>query len=245
MYYGKMLSVCMRYIKDRDSAQEVLQDAFIKVFEKLELFDFRGSIEGWLRRIVSNTAIDAIRKAKRNPFLSGDDNDFKQVAENEMEKQEDLAKEQTFKIEKKDIQYDLFNVPGQSDTTLNKEKNTFLNSSKFYQKNESKLSKKLTLSILKNQNKISLEIFKFQEKENSFGLSFSWNKDKSYFITLEKKDSQTLNEIKKIFEREDLKIIGFDLKHQFKLLGDLDIKIKGKYFDNKIIHHEVYHTGLI
>jgi RNA polymerase sigma-70 factor (ECF subfamily) len=91
MYYGKMLSVCMRYIKDRDSAQEVLQDAFIKVFEKLELFDFRGSIEGWLRRIVSNTAIDAIRKAKRNPFLSGDDNDFKQVAENEMEKQEDLA----------------------------------------------------------------------------------------------------------------------------------------------------------
>ena len=79
MYYGKMLSVCMRYIKDRDSAQEVLQDAFIKVFEKLELFDFRGSIEGWLRRIVSNTAID------------GDDNDFKQVAENEMEKQEDLA----------------------------------------------------------------------------------------------------------------------------------------------------------
>ena len=59
-----MLSVCMRYIKDRDSAQEVLQDAFIKVFEKLELFDFRGSIEGWLRRIVSNTAIDAIRKAK-------------------------------------------------------------------------------------------------------------------------------------------------------------------------------------
>ena len=155
------------------------------------------------------------------------------------EKQEDLAKEQTFKIEKKDIQYDLFNVPGQSDTTLNKEKNTFLNSSKFYQKNESKLSKKLTLSILKNQNKISLEIFKFKEKENSFGLSFSWNKDKSYFITLEKKDSQTLNEIKKIFEREDLKIIGFDLKHQFKLLGDLDIKIKGKYFDNKIAHYLV------
>ena len=107
-------------------------------------------------------------------------------------------------------------------------------SSKFYQKNESKLSKKLTLSILKKQNKISLEIFRFQEKENCYGLSFSWNKDKSYFINLEKKDSQTLNEIKSLFERKDLKIIGFDLKHQFKLLRDLDIKIKGKYFETRL-----------
>ena len=38
-YYGKMLSVCLRYIKDRDSAQEVVQDGFIKVFDKLEFFD--------------------------------------------------------------------------------------------------------------------------------------------------------------------------------------------------------------
>jgi RNA polymerase sigma factor (sigma-70 family) len=90
LYYGKMMSVCLRYISDRDSAQEVLQDGFIKVFEKLEHFDFRGSIEGWLRRIISNTAIDAIRKAKRNPFLTDNDNDFKQLAENELEKKENL-----------------------------------------------------------------------------------------------------------------------------------------------------------
>ena len=89
-YYGKMLSVCLRYIKDRDSAQEVVQDGFIKVFDKLELFDFRGSIEGWMRRIFSNTAIDAIRKAKRNPFLSDQDNDFKVPAENIMEEREAL-----------------------------------------------------------------------------------------------------------------------------------------------------------
>ena len=68
MYYGKMMGVCLRYISDRDSAQEVLQDGFIKIFDKLEHFDFRGSIDGWLRRIISNTAIDAIRKAKKNPL---------------------------------------------------------------------------------------------------------------------------------------------------------------------------------
>jgi RNA polymerase sigma-70 factor (ECF subfamily) len=90
LYYGKMMSVCLRYIKDRDSAQEVLQDGFIKVFDKLDLFDFRGSIEGWMRRIFSNTAIDAIRKAKRNPFLSENDNDFKDPGVNQMEEKEDL-----------------------------------------------------------------------------------------------------------------------------------------------------------
>lgn len=90
MYYGKMMGVCLRYLKDRDSAQEVLQDGFIKVFDKLELFDFRGSIEGWMRRIISNTAIDAIRKAKRNPFLSENDNDFKTPTENVMEDKENL-----------------------------------------------------------------------------------------------------------------------------------------------------------
>jgi RNA polymerase sigma-70 factor (ECF subfamily) len=85
-----MMSVCLRYIKDRDSAQEVLQDGFIKVFDKLDLFDFRGSIEGWMRRIFSNTAIDAIRRAKRNPFLSENDNDFKDPGVNQIEEKEDL-----------------------------------------------------------------------------------------------------------------------------------------------------------
>ena len=75
-YYGKMLAVCMRYLSDRDSAQEILQVSFLKVFDKLEFFDFTGSLEGWIRRIVTNTAIDHLRKAKKDPFLSNQDNDF-------------------------------------------------------------------------------------------------------------------------------------------------------------------------
>lgn len=91
MYYGKMLAVCLRYINDRDTAQEILQEGFIKVFDKLDVFDFKGSFEGWVRRIIANTAIDAIRKNKRNPFLSDQDNDFKQEAVNEMEDAELLS----------------------------------------------------------------------------------------------------------------------------------------------------------
>jgi RNA polymerase sigma-70 factor (ECF subfamily) len=90
-FYGKMMAVSMRYIGDRDSAQEVLQVSFLKVFDKLEHFDFSGSLEGWIRRIVSNTAIDHLRKAKKDPFLSDQDNDFKSMAADPMQEQEILA----------------------------------------------------------------------------------------------------------------------------------------------------------
>lgn len=90
LFYGKMLVVCMRYTNDRDSAQEVLQEGFIKIFEKLGAFDYKGSFEGWIRRIIANTAIDSIRRSKRDPYLSGDDNDFKLGAEDQMEERETL-----------------------------------------------------------------------------------------------------------------------------------------------------------
>jgi len=88
--YGKMLVVCYRYINDKDAAQDVLQDGFIKVFDKLGFFDFSGSFEGWVRRIIVNTAIDSIRKSKKNPFLSDQDTDFKQEAVDEMVEKEEL-----------------------------------------------------------------------------------------------------------------------------------------------------------
>ena len=77
LFYGKMLGVCMRYARDRDTAEEMLQEGFMKIFDKLEAFDYKGSFEGWIRRIVSNTAIDNIRKSKKNPLLTDNDEDFK------------------------------------------------------------------------------------------------------------------------------------------------------------------------
>lgn len=90
LFYGKMLPVCLRYNSDRDSAQEVLQEGFIKVFEKLGAFDYKGSFEGWIRRIIANTAIDAIRRSKKDPYLTDNDNDFKLGASNPMIEQEEL-----------------------------------------------------------------------------------------------------------------------------------------------------------
>lgn len=73
LFYGKMLNVCFRYSNDMDEAKDILQDAFIKVFASLEHFGNKGSLEGWVRRIVVNTAIDTIRR-KKDFMLDIDDN---------------------------------------------------------------------------------------------------------------------------------------------------------------------------
>lgn len=56
-YAGRMLGVCQRYARNPADAEDILQDAFIKVFDKMHQFKFEGSFEGWIRKIVVNTAL--------------------------------------------------------------------------------------------------------------------------------------------------------------------------------------------
>lgn len=90
LYYGKLIVVALRYISDRDTAEEVLQNSFIKIFEKLDGYDFKGSFDGWVRRIVANTAIDHIRRSKKDPLLSDSDTDFVNDAEDPIVEMENL-----------------------------------------------------------------------------------------------------------------------------------------------------------
>jgi len=62
MYAPKLYTVCLRYMGTEADAQDVLQEAFIKIFRALPAFRGDGSFEGWMRRIVVNTAIEQIRK---------------------------------------------------------------------------------------------------------------------------------------------------------------------------------------
>jgi RNA polymerase sigma-70 factor (ECF subfamily) len=89
LYYGKMMGVALRYTKDRDTAQEIVQNSFIKVFEKLSTFDQKGNFSSWISRIVANTAIDFIRKSKNNPFLT-DENYVFDNANDEISEFDDL-----------------------------------------------------------------------------------------------------------------------------------------------------------
>ena len=56
-YAGKMLTVTRRYARHLPEAEDLLQDAFVKVFNNLAKFEGKGSFEGWIRRIVVNTAL--------------------------------------------------------------------------------------------------------------------------------------------------------------------------------------------
>ncbi len=61
----KMMGLCYRYVRNRADAEDILQEGFIKVFTSLKQFQSTGSLEGWIRRIMVNTAINFLNKNKR------------------------------------------------------------------------------------------------------------------------------------------------------------------------------------
>jgi len=57
LYAGRLFGVCLRYARNRGDAEDILQDAFIKIFDKISQFKREGSFEGWMKRIAVNTAL--------------------------------------------------------------------------------------------------------------------------------------------------------------------------------------------
>ena len=64
-YSSMMFGVCLRYSSSKADAEDILQEALVKVFNKLNKYSGLGSFEGWIRRITVNTALDFIRKNKK------------------------------------------------------------------------------------------------------------------------------------------------------------------------------------
>ncbi len=65
-YYSYGMSVCLRYCRSRDEAKEVLNDGFLKVFQKIDQYRMDTSFEAWLRRIMINASIDHYRKEMKH-----------------------------------------------------------------------------------------------------------------------------------------------------------------------------------
>ena len=61
----KMFGVCLGYAKNEESAKDLLQEGFIKVFRNLDKYDGSGSLEGWVRRTIVHNNIDQYRKESR------------------------------------------------------------------------------------------------------------------------------------------------------------------------------------
>lgn len=67
-YASTLYAICMRYAKNTENAKDLLQEAFIKVFDGLKYFRFEGSFEGWAKRVTVNTCLDYNKKLKAEPF---------------------------------------------------------------------------------------------------------------------------------------------------------------------------------
>lgn len=61
-YARRMYAVCLRYARHELEAQDLMQEGFIRVFDKLKDFRLEGSLEGWVRRIMVHTAINHYRR---------------------------------------------------------------------------------------------------------------------------------------------------------------------------------------
>lgn len=68
-FASKMLAVCLRYSNNLSEAEDTLQDGFIKVFQSIKSYKFKGSFEGWIRRVMVNTALEKFRKSKNMQVL--------------------------------------------------------------------------------------------------------------------------------------------------------------------------------
>ena len=80
-YAGRLLSVSMRYVSDKSEAEDILQEAFLKIFKNIKEYTGKGHFESWMRKIVVNTAITHFHKEKKHYYHDEIDD----VSEREME----------------------------------------------------------------------------------------------------------------------------------------------------------------
>ena len=64
LYAGALFALCIRYSGNREAAEDILHDGFLRIFTSFDKFDYRGegSLKAWLSRIMVNTALEYIRK---------------------------------------------------------------------------------------------------------------------------------------------------------------------------------------
>ena len=65
-YAASMFTMCFRFTKNKEDAQDIMQEAFIKVFRNLHNFRGDGSFEGWIRKIIKHTALTYLRDNKKH-----------------------------------------------------------------------------------------------------------------------------------------------------------------------------------
>ena len=214
-----------------------------KLKEKIEQNREKGLLSKKLATIMLDVPIDYDFESFKfkNPDISKikeifGDLEFRRMTENFMKIFNSKQEKEIEVNDSNDIQYDLFTSPGQPNAELKKE--TFENSQskKIYQVIEKELGCELLFNKILNQKFISIDLVNSDLKLKKFGISFSWDSHKSYYIQIDQQTNR-IEYLKKLFQKNDITIIGYDLKKILKFLYKLNIKINSVCFDTKIAHY--------
>jgi RNA polymerase sigma-70 factor (ECF subfamily) len=99
MWHKMLNQVCMKYTKNKDEAEDFCQNGFIKVYRNLDKYDEKGSLEGWVKRVVNNSILDELRKKKLSFVNGGEDGfDFSRYNVGDEEYEEEFSIEDIEKV---------------------------------------------------------------------------------------------------------------------------------------------------
>jgi RNA polymerase sigma-70 factor (ECF subfamily) len=81
LYSGLFFGICLRYAGNRNEAQDMLQEGFIRIFSKISTYKGQGSFEGWMKRIIVNTALNYVRDHSKERLLISLPDSYNHVAD--------------------------------------------------------------------------------------------------------------------------------------------------------------------
>ncbi len=233
-----------KFLKEYGSMENLLRNTDNikgKLKEKIEQNKEKGLLSKKLATIILDVPIEYDLKSFK--FQNPDENkikeifsdlEFKRMTENFM-KIFSFEEESVGKVEiQREIQYDLFNSPGELNEELKKD--DFSKSKYFYQIIQGDFGKNLLFNKILKQKFVSVSLFSSEINKNNFGISFTWNSHKSYYTQIDE-DTKSIEFLKSLFKKDDITIIGYDLKKTFKFLNQFNIKTNCQCFDTKIAHY--------
>lgn len=99
-YGGTLMAICLRYMADREAAEDVLHDGFLRIFECIDQFVYqgKGSLRAWLCRVVTNEALNALRKRNRQQTQEVTIDDMPDMADTDDTSMEDIPASELMKM---------------------------------------------------------------------------------------------------------------------------------------------------
>ncbi len=144
-HFDTMMRMCMRYTNDKDKAMEIVNIGFLKVFQKLHTFQFKGSLEGWIRRLVFHCLSDHYRKnSKYLQFMVFEDRDQSSIekAHSNLYAEDILKMVDTLPPATQEV-FRLYAIEGFTHVEISKNIGISVGTSKWHLSNARKILKKL------------------------------------------------------------------------------------------------------